>query len=296
MSTTPTSLSTAAALGRGLRGALQWRLWLLWALATLACALLGALPAWGWLSSLLDHSVHAGAIAAGTAPALLVEALTARDAPLPLLGASSLGAGLLMLLVSPLLAAATVAAFRSQARPGFGDLLRGAIGEYGPMLRMLLWSVVPLGIALAVGGMLLGANADAHAHAVLASELDTGRHLALAAGGLLFLLAHAGLEAGRGWLAADGRLRSALKAWWRGMRLLARRPVAVLAVWLVTTAAGLLLAALVLALRQRVDASGMAGFLVALLLPSLAVAALAWGRIARLYGMAALAADRHARR
>ena len=59
-----------SALGR----ALQWRLWLLFVAASLLCALVAGLPAFNWLSGVLDHSVHAGAIAAGEAP----------DAPEPL--------------------------------------------------------------------------------------------------------------------------------------------------------------------------------------------------------------------
>jgi hypothetical protein len=146
-----TSLSTVAAIGRGLRGALQWRLWLLWALFTLGCALLAALPAWGWLGAAFDHNVHAAAIANGDAPMLVIDAFMARNAPLAALGGSVLAGSLLMLLASPLLAGATIAAIRTHARPGFGDLLRGAIREYGPMLRMLLWSAIPLGIALGAG-------------------------------------------------------------------------------------------------------------------------------------------------
>ena len=180
----------------------------------------------------------------------VLEALTQRDAPTSLLGASSMGAGLLMLVLSPLLVGATVSAIRARTRLGFGDLLRGGIGEYGPMLRMLLWSAVPLGIAL---------------------------------------------EAGRGWLAADGRLRSALKAWWRGVKLLRRRPLAVLGVYLGTTLAGLLLVALLLLARPYLGDGGMPALLLGLLLSS-AAAALAWSRIARLSGMAALAEDAHARR
>ena len=172
MSTNTRPLPIAAALGRGLRGALQWRLLLLWALATLVCALIGALPAWGWLGTLFGHSVHATAVAGGEAPALVLEALTQRDAPMSLLGASSMGAGLLMLVLSPLLVGATVSAIRARTRLGFGDLLRGGIGEYGPMLRMLLWSAVPLGIALAAGSGILAANAAAHKQAVVAAELD----------------------------------------------------------------------------------------------------------------------------
>lgn len=291
-----TSLSTVAAIGRGLRGALQWRLWLLWALITLACALLAALPAWGWLGMVFDHSMHAAAIANGDAPMLVIDALTARSAPLAALGGSVLAGCLLMLLASPLLAGATIAAIRAQARPGFGELLRGAISEYGRMLRMLLWSVIPLGAAVAVGAAIAGANAAAHDQAVLASELDAGRYAALAIGGLLFVLAHASLEAGRGWIAADGRLRSVLKAWWRGLKLLLRHPLAVLGSWLVTTILGIALFALAMHLRQYVDGSGMGALLLGLGVSSLAAVALAWGRIARLYAMAALATDAHARR
>ena len=117
--------------------ALQWRLWLLFAAASLLCALLAALPAWNWLAGTLNHSVQADAIAAGKAPALLLDALMSRDAPHGVIGESVSIAALLMLLLSPLLAGATVAAARSRTRLGFGDLLRGAITEYGPMLRML---------------------------------------------------------------------------------------------------------------------------------------------------------------
>ena len=111
-----------------------------------------------------------------------------------------------------------------------------------------------------------------------------------------FVLAHASLEAGRGWLAADGRLRSALKAWWRGVKLLRRRPLAVLGVYLGTTLAGLLLVALLLLARPYLGDGGMPALLLGLLLSSAVAAALAWSRIARLSGMAALAEDAHARR
>lgn len=281
-----------AALGR----ALQWRLWLLFAGASLSCALLAGLPVWNWLAGVLNHSVHVDAIAAGQAPALLLDAVLSRDAPTGVIGESSLIAAILMLLLSPLLAGAAVAAARSRSRLGFGDLLRGAIAEYGPMLRMLIWSIVPLGLALLVTSMVIAGNEKAHEHAILASEVATGRSVALWIGGLLFVLAHASLEAGRGWLAADARLRSALKAWWRGLKLLCKRPVAVLAVYLATTLAGLLLVALMLLLRPYLGHGSVVALLLGLLLSSAVAAALAWSRIARLFGMQALAEDIHARR
>ncbi|RZA22107.1 MAG: hypothetical protein EOP93_01165 [Lysobacteraceae bacterium] len=283
-------------LGRALDGAMQWRLWVLAIGATLGCALVGSLPAWNWLSGVLDHSVHAGEIASGQAPTLLLDALLSSDAPMSLLREGSLVATVLMLLLSPLLAGAAVTASRSYERLGFGDLLRGGLSEYGPMLRMLVWSIIPLGVALLVMTMIIGGNEKAHEHAILASGAETGRNIAFVVGGLLFVLAHAGIEAGRGWLAADGRLRSALRAWWRGMRLLAKRPVAVLAVYLVTTLLGLLAAVALLWLRQHVSGAGLGGFLYGLLMSCGIAAALAWSRIARLFGMKALAEDMHARR
>lgn len=296
--TTPTGANAKllptlrSALGR----ALQWRLWLLFVAASLLCALVAGLPVFNWLAGLLDHSVHAGAVASGQAPALLLDGLMSRNAPLPLLGQSSTVAALLMLLLSPLLAGATVAAARARATLGFGELLRGAISEYGPMLRMLAWSIVPLGFALLVMTVIIGANEKAHENATLASDVELGRNIAFWIGGLLFVLAHASLEAGRGWLAADGRLRSALKAWWRGLKLLGKRPFAVLGVYLGTTLAGLVLVALLLLLRPYLGHGGVPALMLGLLLSSAVAAVLAWSRIARLFGMQALAAEMHARR
>ena len=76
----------------------------LFAGASLSCALLAGLPVWNWLAGVLNHSVHVDAIAAGQAPALLLDAVLSRDAPTGVIGESSLIAAILMLLLSPLLA------------------------------------------------------------------------------------------------------------------------------------------------------------------------------------------------
>lgn len=296
MSTANTPLRARTALSLALRGATQWRLWLLWIGLTGLCALIGALPVRDWLGGMLDHSLLGDAVGSGKAPALMLEALMSRDAPLGVLMGGIRFATILMLLLAPLLAGATIAAARSRASLGFGDLLRGGISEYGPMLRMLIWSVIPLGIAVLAAVGIMGANEAAHENAVLASELETGRTIALVVGGVLWVLAHASLEAGRGWLAADGRLRSAIKAWWHGLKLLLRRPFAVLTVYLVTTVVGLLLAVLMIGLRQQFDANTGIGFVLAMLAGFGITAALAWSRIARLFGMQLLAQDMHARR
>ncbi len=297
MTTPPnTRLPLRRALGKALDGALQWRLWLLWIAATLLCTLIAALPVWTWLAAQLNYSVHASEIASGNAPTMLLEAALARHAPLRLLAGNMLLGGALMLLLSPWLAAAAATASRAPARLGFGDLVRGGLAEYGPMLRMLLWSAIPLGLALLVMSLILNGNEKAHEHAVVASEEDFGRNLGLFVGAVLFVVAHAGIEAGRGWLAADSRLRSALKAWWRGIMLLRRRPFAVFGMYLVPTVLALCAAAPLLLLRPLVDGASVAGFVAAWLLTCAVTAALAWGRIARLLGMKALAEDMHARR
>jgi len=294
MNSANSPLRAHTALSQALRGAMQWRLWLLWIAVTGLCALIGALPVLNWLGGVLDNSLLGDAVGSGKAPALLIEAMMARDTP-PLAGGMQV-ATVLMLLLAPFLTGAAVAAARSPATLGFGDLIRGGISEYGPMLRMLLWSVIPLGVAILAAVTIMGVNETANEQAVLASELDTGRRIGWIVGGLLWVLAHASLEAGRGWLAADGRLRSALKAWWRGLKMLLRRPVAVLSLYLVTTVAGLLLAVLMIGVRQHIDANTGLGFVLSMLAGFGIAAALAWSRIARLIGMYLLAQDMHSRR
>ncbi len=265
--------------------ALHWKLLLLWVLATLGCALLAAVPAWSWLGSVLDHSLQSDAIAVGKAPMRMIDALMAPTAPLTTLSGNIRIAALLMLLLSPLLVGATLVAARSAVRPGFGDLLRGAIGEFWPLLRLLLWSILPLGAAVMAGSAMYGLNAKLHEHAILASEVSRGSDIAMVVGIVLFVLAHASVEAGRGWLAADVNLRSAIKAWWRGAVLLARRPIAVLSAYLVPWILASIVAVALLWLRQRTGG----GLLLGLLFSCLIGAALAWGKVARLYALRALA-------
>ena len=277
-----------AAVPAALFRALHWKLLLLWVLATLGCALLAALPVWSWLGSVLDHSLQSEAIANGQAPMHLIDAMMASTAPLATLGANVRIAAALMLLLSPLLVGATLVASRSAVRLGFGDLLRGAIGEYWPLLRLLLWSILPLGAAVALYGALAGIGGKANEHAILASSVCHWNDAAIVVGAVLLVLAHASVEAGRGWMAADINLRSAIKAWWRGASLLCKRPVAVLSAYLLPWLPTGLVAVALLALRQHLGT----GLLLGMLLSCLISAALAWGKVARLFALRALADDR----
>lgn len=281
-------LRARSAVPAALLRATQWKLLLLWILASLGCALIAAIPAWSWLGSVLDHSLAADAIARGEAPMPLLDALMASTAPLPTIAVNVRVAAGLMLLVSPLLVGATLVASRSPLRLRFGELLAGGLGQYWPLLRLMLWSILPLGAAVMLAGVPFGMGSKVNEHAILASSVSHWNDFAMVVAVILVVLAHASVEAGRGWLAADINLRSAIKAWWRGAKLLCKRPIAVLSAYLLPWLLAALVALALLALRQHLGS----GLVLGMLLSCLISAALAWGKVARLFAMRALADDR----
>lgn len=286
----------SGALVAALRAALQWRLLLLWLLATLLPALLASFPLLGALQTQFGRSLYANDIAAGRDVPLLLQGMIKISEQMGPLVAGTLSAFVLMLLLSPWLTGMVIASLRAGRRLSFGGLVHGGLLQYWRMLRMLLWSVIPLGIALAIGGGAIKATGKATEGAILSSVVDNASHLAMLVAAIVFVLMHASVEAGRGWLGADDRLRSVVKAWWRGLKLLLRRPLATLGVYLGSCIVGFGLALLFAWLRVRVDGVGMGAFVLSLLLTQAIVAVLAWGRIARLYGLADLAADAVVRR
>jgi hypothetical protein len=272
-----------------LAGALQWRLLLLWLLATLVPALIVATPLWTSLQAIFGHTVHAAAIASGDDLPLLLQGLGALGEQLAWLPALVGGGTLLMLLVAPWLTGMVIASLRAGRRLGFAELVAGGVSEYLRMLRMMLWSILPLGLALLVGSGVMGALRKGTEDAILASEVESAGRIGLIVLLVLLVLAHATVEAGRGWLGADPALRSVVRAWWRGVKLLLRRPLATLAVYLVTCIAGFGLALLLGWARIAIDGVGIGAAVLSFLVGQAIVLALAWGRIARLRGMAAIA-------
>lgn len=273
----------------GLRNALQWRLLLWWLLALWLPTLLVAAPLWSSLQARWGESPQAAAIAAAQDLPLLADAFVGIAEQMGAINVILLFSTVLTLLLSPWLAGMVVASIRASRKLGMGELLQGGLREYGRMFRTLLWSIVPLGVAIGIGMAAMHFAGERAEAAILESEAETASRIGLAVLAVAFVFAHMTVEAGRGWFGADIGLRSAIRAWWRGTKLVLRRPLAALVVYLGTSLVAYVLAALFGIWRLNTSGAGIGGFLLGLLLAQLVFLALAWGRIARLYGFADLA-------
>jgi hypothetical protein len=292
---------TPGLLRRSFRRALQWRFLVLWLLLVALPAAVALIPAWQFLYARLGSSPHAQQVAAfldSHAAADLVKQL-AQTRAASAFEAGALGAVIFAVLCMPIGAGAAIALGRAEETLRFRPLLAGAAEYYGRMLRMLLVALIPLGAAAAGAAGLSRAAAKAAQHAVLESQaLRYGRAAALA-GVVLWFVAQLTVDAGRAAFAVDPQRRSAWRAWWSGVRLLAHRPWRTLLAGAVPLALGALAAGVFLALRLRVRQAGGSSLALAFLLAELAVAAVGWNRAARLVALAELmradAADRAVR-
>lgn len=277
-------------LARAARTALQWRLLALWAVCLMAPAAVMALPVWRVLGLSFDHSVHAAALAQELDLSAIADAVAnfnrSGAVAMEFAAAEALG---LTLLLSPLLSGMAMSAARAAQPQGFGALLAGGWQEYPRMARMLLLALIPLGLAAAIGGGAMAAASRYSHAAILESDADTARLLAMLVFFIAIVLAHATLDAGRAALALDRRRRSALGAWMDGCRQLVRRPLGTLGIYLAITLAGLVAVAALSVARIHVPSASAAGFAGAFLLTQLIVTMLAWMRISRLYAMVDLA-------
>lgn len=280
------------AFGRALGAALQWRLLLLWVVVMWIPTLIVGIPLANVLGGLLNHSAYASDLAHhfdGMIMGDLIMRLARHSSGLK--GASQ-AALIATLLLSPFLTGMVVAAARASRRLGFGELVHGGVGEYWRLFRLMLWALIPFGVAVALGLVAMRV-ADRHAaHAVLESRADLGDHVALVVFVVLFVLAHVIVESGRGHLAASPGLRSATRALWRGTTLLARRPLATLGMYLGTSVIGYAIVWGLGMLRIRSDAVGIGGIVATWLLTQLIVIVIAWQRTARVFALASVARTR----
>ena len=285
-------LGAFGALVGGLGRAFQWRLLVLWAAGLLLPTLIAVVPINVALSERLDNTVHVKEIAEKFDLAWMLEVF----APIvkyqsDVITASGIVALAITLLLSPWLTGMVVASIRAGQNLRFGNLLQFGLREYGRMARMLLWAIVPLGIAFGLSAPVSKWAKHQGETAILQSNADNAALIATIVLAVLVLLAHATIENGRAMLAVDPSRRSAVKAWWRGVKLLVQRPIAVLVVYVGTLLAGEGLGIVFGLLRTKVSAASIGGAILGVLVVQLVVAAIAWGRIARLYGLSALARD-----
>ncbi len=285
----PTPPFSFAAVPRAARAALQWRLLLLWVLWMLIPTAILGLTVWQTMSAQLDYSVHAAEFARQLDLTVFADLMAAHGKNVAAFNVAGVVALIVTLLISPLLSGMAASAARAPAALGFGALTAGGLAEYPRMLRMLVWSVIVLGVAAALGGIALDASAEYGAGAILESSADLADYGALALAALLLALAHATLDAGRAALAIERRRTSAVKAWWSGCKLLLKRPLATFGGYFLISAVGLALAGALVIGRINVSGASLAGFLGALLLVQVTVAVLGWMRSARLFVLVELA-------
>lgn len=269
------------------RRALQWRLPMLTGVALLLPVLIVAAPAWLLLDAQLSHSVHATMLARQLDLSAITDLLAVGQRHAMALQLALLAALACTALLAPLLTGATMTAARSPTPPALRALLAGGIAEYPRLLRMLLWSGVLMGAALWLGNFLSGLALPAEA--LLPTDGQIADYAAQAATVVLVWGALVTVDAGRAVLAADRRRTSALRAWWDGIGLLRRQPVAMLGSYALLGLAGFGMAGLLGLGRLHFPVGSLAGDVAALVLTQLIAVLLAWFRAARLFALIAVA-------
>jgi hypothetical protein len=276
---------------RALRRSLQWRLLLLWWASLVLPSVIAAVPVFAFLRRQLDHAPEAARSVAFVDGATLIELVRQLDenGVSTSIGFASVAAALLVMAISPFVAAATLAAARADEPPGLGRLLAGAGELYGRMLRTLLAGLLPVGLGagLAAGALRLAVRATERS--VTEGAANRALILGTCAGALAFFVCHLTVDAARAQFAAGPGRRSAVLALWAGIRLLIRRPLRAAALGGLGALLGVGGALGLMALRLRIVQAGPASIGLAWLLAQAAHLLVGWGRAARIFGLAELA-------
>jgi hypothetical protein len=275
-------------LRKAVRSALQWRLLLLWILVGAIPTALLALPLSTFLAAQLGHSAHATEWGSTVNVVMFVDLMEQlRNAAGALMGVDI--AALIALLAGiPFLNAMFVGLSRSDQPLRLGQLLHAGLADYGPMLRLMLVALIPLGIALGLGAVVMKVAHKYVEHAILRSDAVLAKRAGEALAALLFVYAHAGVAAGRAWLAFEPNRRSAFKAWWRGAKLVFFHPLRSLGPYLAITLMAALVLALLSLLRVELPSGTVWGFLVGFLVVQAIAAVIGWMHYARLFALLGL--------
>jgi hypothetical protein len=276
---------------RALGHALQWRLLALFAAGAFLPTLLALAPVSRLLGGLFDRSPRAKELVASLDSHVRADVLR-QLAEAPALGALSTGFGaaaLSALFLAPFLAGAALSVARADETVRSRALLAAAGEHYGRLFRLALVGLLPLGIAFGLSGLLFRVAGEAARSAVTEAQAVRASRLALAGSAVLVFAAQLTLDAGRAMFAAEPHRRSAVLAWWSGLRLVGRRPLRSAGLGLATIAAGWGVALALLLLRLRIPQTGPGTVFAAFVTAQLATASIGWHRAARLVGFAELA-------
>ncbi len=282
--------SNRAGLGTFFRAsgaALQWRLMLLWVLALLVPTALVALPLSAFLGAQLDTSMLGASLSQGFDGSAFTDVAMALTPAVPALSSSFVIGLIVTVLLSPLLTGMAIAAIRSGRTLGFGELVHGGISEYGRLFRLMILGGLVLGLAFIAASGLVAAVASGASKAIVEADIEGKSRWAMYGAILILALVHTTLEAARAQFAADSLLRSAFRAYGRGVMQLLRRPMATFGLYLLVTVVGLALVSLVGVWRLSASST-----IIAFLITQLIALVTAWMRTARLYALAEVALDR----
>lgn len=284
-----TSPRFSAVLKDAARFALQWRLLLIWLTVLLLPTALAVLPIWSMLAELFNHSIYADDLAHHLDANSVLDVIYAATKNEMALHGGGIAGVLVALLFSPFLTGVAITAAKASETLSLGQLVQGGIAEYWRLLRMLIVALVLLAIAMAAGNAVMQWATGYAGKAILESSANLANRSALVLTVLLFFIADATVDAGRAQFALSSKRRSALKAWWRGVKFIVSRPFASLGAYLLLTVIGFLLAAVLGVLRINMPQVGVLGFIAAFIVTQAIVAALAWLRGARLFALVQLA-------
>ena len=279
------------ALLAALAGAFRhWRLMLLAWLTGLLAATFMARPVFGLFNSALGHNPDAGRMVSSQNIAPIIDGVMTLGDGGGSHGMMEIGQGLALSLtlaavLTPWLTGMLVASLREGRALRFGELWAGGWREYGRQFRLLLVALIPFavtGVIAALAGVWARHGDDTR---ILQSVGEQRNTIGMWIVGIVWLLAWSSVESARAAFAADPGLRSAFRAWLRGLKLMLRRPLSVLLIVIATVVVG---GGLTMLLQQPAmrNAAASAGLIWGL--AQLAVLALWWTRIARLSALTAI--------
>jgi hypothetical protein len=197
----------------------------------------------------------------------------------------------LAVLFAPFLAGAALVVAESEVRPRWRGLLSGAAGYYPRLLRMQLAALVPLGIAAAIAALALRWASGVEDRATSEAATHTSARIAWVVSVVAVFLGQLVIDAGRARLVAEPARRSVVKALGAGVKLIVKRPLHTLSLGVSATFVALVVAAVLLIIRQQITQSSVVAMLLAFVLAQLAVASIAWGHAVKLAGLVEIARE-----